>query len=83
MSKTGPKRQERFRKRWFSLVGTTIWYYAQPLDAHPINYIPLGSKSYGYGVKKGVPQGVKVEGKLLKFFLVLAKQLLTLADACK
>ena len=65
MSKTGPKRQERFRKRWFSLVGTMIWYYEQPLDAHPISYIPLGSKTFGYGARKGFPHGVKVDGKLM------------------
>ncbi|XP_076823129.1 uncharacterized protein LOC143469349 isoform X1 [Clavelina lepadiformis] len=62
MSKTGPTKQEKFRKRWFSLIGNMIWYYTHPLDAHPLGYIPLGAKNFGYGVKKGFPQRVKVDG---------------------
>jgi len=46
-----------------------VWYYEHPLDAHPISYIPLGSKTFGYGTKKGLPQGVRVDGKLTRFLL--------------
>ena len=72
MSKTGPKRLEKFRRRWFTLVGNMIWYYTQPLDAHPLGYIPLGSRTFGYGVMKGLPQGIKSEGGAL-IGLVLKK----------
>nr|XP_026691946.1 uncharacterized protein LOC778851 isoform X1 [Ciona intestinalis]XP_026691947.1 uncharacterized protein LOC778851 isoform X1 [Ciona intestinalis] len=62
MSKTGPKAKEKFRQRWFSLVGTLIWYYNEPLDPHPIGFIPLGSKTFGYGIMKGLPLRITVEG---------------------
>nr|XP_039265118.1 uncharacterized protein LOC120340811 [Styela clava] len=62
MSKTGPKKHEKFRRRWFSLIGTAIWYYAQPLDAHPLGYIALGSKTFGYSIMRGFPKGIREEG---------------------
>jgi len=72
MSKTGPRKLEKFRRRWFSLIGTMVWYYTQPLDPHPLGCIALGSRTFGYDVMKGVPQGVKEDGKL-KFQVVLAQ----------
>jgi len=49
-----------------------VWYYTQPLDPHPLGCIALGSRTFGYDVMKGVPQGVKEDGKL-KFQVVLAQ----------
>lgn len=69
MSKTGPKKLEKFRKRWFTLVGTAIWYYINPLDAHPLSYIALGSKTFGYGVMKGFPKGIREEGNVIHRYM--------------
>ena len=68
MTKTGPKKLEKFRQRWFSLLSNAIWYYVNPLDAFPLGIIGLGSKHNGYSVIKGLPRNVENKGKCKYIF---------------
>jgi len=49
--KTGPKKTEPFRKRWFSLENRTLIYFLNPLDAHPKGEIYIGNSTDGYSVE--------------------------------
>lgn len=62
ISKTGPKHTEPYRKRWFTLIHRRLQYFASPLDAYPKGEIFLGSKSEGYNVRDGLPNGQTENG---------------------
>jgi len=51
--KTGPKKTEPFRKRWFSLENRRLIYFLSPLDAYPKGEIIIGNASDGYSVQEG------------------------------
>ncbi|XP_030840340.1 arf-GAP with dual PH domain-containing protein 1 isoform X1 [Strongylocentrotus purpuratus] len=57
LAKTGPKGNEAYRRRWFSLDGRLLSYYSDPLDAFPKGEVVLGTRSDGFTVREGVPPG--------------------------
>ncbi|XP_051905810.1 arf-GAP with dual PH domain-containing protein 1-like isoform X2 [Hippocampus zosterae] len=59
MEKTGPKRTEAFKKRWFSMDERRLMYFKDPLDAYARGQVFIGSRDNGYGVLPGLPSGVQ------------------------
>ncbi|XP_019728607.1 arf-GAP with dual PH domain-containing protein 1-like isoform X1 [Hippocampus comes] len=59
MEKTGPKRTEAFKKRWFSMDERRLMYFKDPLDAYARGEVFIGSKDDGYSVLPGLPSGVQ------------------------
>ncbi|KAM9119799.1 arf-GAP with dual PH domain-containing protein 2 isoform 3-T3 [Pangshura tecta] len=61
MEKTGPKHNEAFKKRWFSLDSQerNLLYFKDPLDAFELGRVFIGSKEQGYEVQAGLPRGVR------------------------
>nr|XP_039256587.1 arf-GAP with dual PH domain-containing protein 1-like isoform X2 [Styela clava] len=62
MSKTGPKKTEPYRKRWFVLDDRRLLYFTQPLEAYPKGAIYLGNRQDGYIVRDGLPAGQQESG---------------------
>ncbi|XP_031563352.1 arf-GAP with dual PH domain-containing protein 1-like [Actinia tenebrosa] len=48
--KTGPRPNEGFQKRWFTLSGRRLLYFEKEMDAHPKGEIQIGSKDNGFDV---------------------------------
>ncbi|CAH1274121.1 ADAP1 [Branchiostoma lanceolatum] len=55
--KTGPRHNEPYKRRWFTLDDRRLMYFEDPLDAYPKGEIFLGHKSDGYKALEGVPPG--------------------------
>lgn len=51
--KTGPKKTEPFRKRWFSLENRSLIYFLSPLDAYPKGEIYIGNSADGFSIEEG------------------------------
>ncbi|XP_053326153.1 arf-GAP with dual PH domain-containing protein 1-like isoform X2 [Spea bombifrons] len=50
MEKTGPKLNDGFKKRWFTLDNRRLMYFKDPLDAFAKGEVFLGSSENGYHV---------------------------------
>ncbi|XP_072044082.1 arf-GAP with dual PH domain-containing protein 1-like isoform X2 [Amphiura filiformis] len=55
--KTGPKGNEAFKKRWFTLDDRRLSYCSDPLDPHPKGEVFLKNKGDNFAVREGVPPG--------------------------
>uniref|UniRef100_A0A8C9T996 ArfGAP with dual PH domains 1 n=1 Tax=Scleropages formosus TaxID=113540 RepID=A0A8C9T996_SCLFO len=62
MEKTGPKKTESFKKRWFTLDKRRLLYFCDPLDAFPKGEVFLGHKDNGYSAGLGLPKGTESNG---------------------
>lgn len=62
LCKTGPKGNEGYRRRWFTLDKRNLHYYNDPLDAHPLKTVFIGSKSDRFACREGVPPGTLDQG---------------------
>lgn len=60
--KTGPRSNDGYKKRWFTLDNRKLMYHDEPLDAHPKGEIFLGHNTEGYSIRSGVAPGSKDQG---------------------
>ncbi|PIK51618.1 hypothetical protein BSL78_11490 [Apostichopus japonicus] len=44
LCKTGPRGNEGYKKRWFTLDKRNLHYYTDPLDAHPLKTVAIGAR---------------------------------------
>ncbi|KAJ8366918.1 hypothetical protein AAFF_G00336720 [Aldrovandia affinis] len=58
MEKTGPKRTESFRRRWFTMDGQRLLYFKDPLDAYARGEVFIGSKS-SCSILPGLPSSTQ------------------------
>lgn len=64
--KTGPRPNDAYRRRWFTLDNRKLMYSADPLDSFPKGEIFIGSA--GYSVRVGVADDFKDEGFSFSLF---------------
>jgi hypothetical protein len=62
LNKTGPKKNDLYRKRWCTLDNRKLMYFADPLDAIPRGEIFIGYKMDGYAVRSGAANNFRDEG---------------------
>lgn len=64
--KTGPRPNDAYRRRWFTLDNRKLMYSVDPLDSFPKGEIFIGSS--GYSVRVGVADDFKDEGFSFSLF---------------
>jgi len=68
--KTGPKPNDGFKKRWFTLDGRKFMYHEQVMDPYPKGEIFIGCHSEGFSVALGAVPGLsKVRDQGFSFHL--------------
>lgn len=60
--KTGPKANDAFRRRWFTLDNRRLMYFEEPLDPFPKGEVFVGTKDRGFDLVEGIPSGTKDPG---------------------
>ncbi|XP_008328027.1 arf-GAP with dual PH domain-containing protein 1-like [Cynoglossus semilaevis] len=59
MEKTGPKKTEGFKRRWFTFDDRRLMYFKDPLDAYARGEVFIGSRENGYSVLPGLPPNIQ------------------------
>ncbi|XP_070501618.1 arf-GAP with dual PH domain-containing protein 1-like isoform X1 [Chironomus tepperi] len=77
LMKTGPKPEDKYRRRWFTLDNRKLMYSIDPLDGYAKGEIFIGYKMDGYSVRPGVAENYRDEG--FSFSLFTPERIYTLS----
>ncbi|EDO47919.1 predicted protein [Nematostella vectensis] len=65
LHKTGPKSNDGWLKRWFTLDGRRLLYFDKPMDAFGKGEVYIGSKEEGFSITEGITTEHKPIGQCL------------------